>query len=316
MPRATPIRAAVFPVAGRGTRFLPATKASPKEMLPIVDKPLIQYAAEEALAAGARTLVFITGSSKRAIEDHFDSDHELEAALAQQGKQDLLDSLRGILPSEANCVYIRQPAPLGLGHAVLCARPVVGHEPFFVHLADDLIDAAVPCLKQMAAVYAEKQASVLGVQQVPRNQTDSYGIVAVGASEGRLSPVKSIVEKPKPAVAPSTLAVVGRYVLTPRIFDKLETTERGAGGEIQLTDGIAALLAEEPVYAYQFEGKRYDCGSKLGYLQATVEYALNHSSLGREFEKYLLELTDARRQLPRQGDSDGGEEKRARRQSK
>ena len=295
MSRALTIRAAVFPVAGRGTRFLPATKASPKEMLPIVDKPLIQYAAEEALAAGARTLVFITGSSKRAIEDHFDSDHELEAALAAQGKQDLLDSLRGILPAEANCVYIRQPAPLGLGHAVLCARPVVGHEPFFVHLADDLIDASVPCLKQMADVYAERQASVLGVQEVPRNQTDSYGIVAVGASEGRLSRLKSIVEKPKPAVAPSTLAVVGRYVLTPRVFDKLETTERGAGGEIQLTDAIAALLADEAVYAYQFEGKRYDCGSKLGYLQATVEYALNHSALGREFEKYLLALADSRR---------------------
>ena len=295
MSRATPIRAAVFPVAGRGTRFLPATKASPKEMLPIVDKPLIQYAAEEALSAGARTLVFITGSSKRAIEDHFDSDHELEAALAAQGKQDLLDSLRGILPAEANCVYIRQPAPLGLGHAVLCARPVVGHEPFFVHLADDLIDASVPCLKQMADMYAERQASVLGVQEVPRNQTDSYGIVAVGASEGRLSRLKSIVEKPKPAVAPSTLAVVGRYVLTPRVFEKLETTERGAGGEIQLTDAIAALLADEAVYAYQFEGKRYDCGSKLGYLQATVEYALNHSALGREFEKYLLALADSRR---------------------
>ena len=295
MPRATPIRTAVFPVAGRGTRFLPATKASPKEMLPIVDKPLIQYAAEEALAAGARTLVFITGSSKRAIEDHFDSDRELEAALAAQGKQDLLDSLRGILPAEANCVYIRQPAPLGLGHAVLCARPVVGHEPFFVHLADDLIDAAVPCLKQMADIYVERQASVLGVQEVPRSQTASYGIVAVNASEGRLSRVKSIVEKPKPAVAPSTLAVVGRYVLTPRVFDKLETTERGAGGEIQLTDAIAALLADEAVYAYQFEGKRYDCGSKLGYLQATVEYALNHSALGREFEKYLLELAASRR---------------------
>jgi UTP--glucose-1-phosphate uridylyltransferase len=295
MPRATPIRVAVFPVAGRGTRFLPATKASPKEMLPIVDKPLIQYAAEEALAAGAKTLVFITGSSKRAIEDHFDSDHELEAALAAQGKQDLLDSLRGILPAEANCIYIRQPAPLGLGHAVLCARPVVGHEPFFVHLADDLIDAAVPCLKQMADVYAARQASILGVQEIPRSQTASYGIVAVDASEGRLSRLKSIVEKPKPAVAPSTLAVVGRYVLTPRVFDKLETTERGAGGEIQLTDAIAELLADEAVYAYQFEGKRYDCGSKLGYLQATVEYALNHSALGREFEKYLLTLAESRR---------------------
>jgi UTP--glucose-1-phosphate uridylyltransferase len=295
MARASPIRAAVFPVAGRGTRFLPATKASPKEMLPIVDKPLIQYAAEEAMSAGARTLVFITGSSKRAIEDHFDSDHELEAALESQGKHELLETLRGILPSWASCVYIRQPAPLGLGHAVLCARPVVGHEPFFVHLADDLIDAATPCLQQMAEVYLQKEASVLGVQQIPRNQTDKYGIIASSASEGRVSRVDNIVEKPKPAVARSTLAVVGRYVLTPRIFDKLETIEHGTGGEIQLTDGIAALLADEPVYAYEFEGKRYDCGDKLGYLQATVEYALNHSSLGGEFEKYLLELTDSRR---------------------
>ena len=296
MSKYTPIRAAVFPVAGRGTRFLPATKASPKEMLPIVDKPLIQYAAEEALSAGARNLVFITGSSKRAIEDHFDSDRELEAALEAQGKQELLDSLRGILPSWASCVYIRQPAPLGLGHAVLCARPVVGHEPFFVHLADDLIDAQTPCLKQMADVYRERQASVLGVQVVPRNETDKYGIVAVDAAEGRVSRVASIVEKPKPAAAPSTLAVVGRYILTPAIFDRLETTGRGAGGEIQLTDGIAALLGQEEVYAYQFEGKRYDCGSKLGYLQATVEYALNHSALGKEFEKYLLELAESRRE--------------------
>ncbi len=295
MSRYTPIRAAVFPVAGRGTRFLPATKASPKEMLPIVDKPLIQYAAEEALAAGARNLVFITGSSKRAIEDHFDSDHELEAALEAQGKQELLDSLRGILPSWATCVYIRQPAPLGLGHAVLCARPVVGHEPFFVHLADDLIDAQTPCLKQMADVYRVREASVLGVQVVPRDETDRYGIVAVNSPDGRVSRVASIVEKPKPAAAPSTLAVVGRYILTPTIFDRLETTGRGAGGEIQLTDGIAALLGEEEVYAYQFEGRRYDCGSKLGYLQATVEYALNHSALGKEFEKYLLELAESRR---------------------
>jgi UTP--glucose-1-phosphate uridylyltransferase len=295
MVQASPIRTAVFPVAGRGTRFLPATKASPKEMLPIVDKPLIQYAAEEALAAGARNLVFITGSSKRAIEDHFDSDRELEAALEAQGKRELLESLRGILPSWASCVYIRQPAPLGLGHAVFCARPVVGHEPFFVHLADDLIDAATPCLKQMAVVYEREQASVLGVQQVPRAQTDKYGIVATGAISGRVSRVEGIVEKPKPAVARSTLAVVGRYVLSPRIFDKLETIGRGAGGEIQLTDAIAALLEDEPVYAYEFEGKRYDCGSKLGYLQATVEYALNHSSLGAEFEKYLFELAASRR---------------------
>ena len=232
------IRTAVFPVAGRGTRFLPATKASPKEMLPIVDKPLIQYAAEEALQAGATQLVFITGSSKRAIEDHFDSAPELEAALEAQGKADLLEALRGIVPSNATCIYIRQPAPLGLGHAVLCARPVVGDEPFFVHLADDLIDAKVPCLKQMANVYAELGGSVLGVQTVEAKETDKYGIVASESMTDRLSRITSIVEKPKPADAPSNLAVVGRYLLTPRIFDKLQNIGRGAGGEIQLTDGI------------------------------------------------------------------------------
>jgi UTP--glucose-1-phosphate uridylyltransferase len=284
------IRTAVFPVAGRGTRFLPATKASPKEMLPIVDKPLIQYAAEEALAAGATNLVFITGSSKRAIEDHFDSDPELEAALEAQGKQDLLDSLRGILPSSASCIYIRQPAPLGLGHAVLCARPVVGHEPFFVHLADDLIDAPVPCLAQMADVHAQHGGSVLGVQTVDRKETDKYGIVAVDPVSERVSRVKQMVEKPKPDKAPSNLAVVGRYLLSPTVFDKLENVGRGAGGEIQLTDGIAALLADEPIYAYAFEGRRYDCGSKLGYLEATVEFALKHANLGDQFALFLAKL--------------------------
>jgi len=285
-----PVRTVVFPVAGRGTRFLPATKASPKEMLPIVDKPLIQYAAEEALAAGATQLVFVTGSSKRAIEDHFDSAPELEAALESQGKQELLESLKSIVPASATCIYIRQPAPLGLGHAVLCARPVVGDEPFFVHLADDLIDATVPCLRQMATVYAEVGGSVLGVQTVDQKDTDKYGIVAVEKMTDRLSRITKIVEKPKPAVAPSTLAVVGRYLLSPRIFDKLERVGRGAGGEIQLTDGIAALLAEEPVYAYAFEGKRYDCGSKLGYLEATVEYGLKHPQLGDDFAQILARL--------------------------
>jgi UTP--glucose-1-phosphate uridylyltransferase len=289
--QAKEIRTAVFPVAGRGTRFLPATKASPKEMLPIVDKPLIQYAAEEALAAGARKLVFITGSSKRAIEDHFDSDHELEEALEAQGKVDLLKALKDIVPSWASCIYIRQPSPLGLGHAVWCARPVVGDEPFFVHLADDLIDAKTPCLRQMAEVYAEHGGSVLGVEQVPASETDKYGIVATDESEGRVSRVNKIVEKPRPKNAPSTLAVVGRYLLSPAIFDKLERTGRGAGGEIQLTDGIADLLADESVYAYQFEGKRYDCGSKIGYLQATVEFGLKHESLGPKFREYLLNLT-------------------------
>jgi UTP--glucose-1-phosphate uridylyltransferase len=284
------IRTAVFPVAGRGTRFLPATKASPKEMLPIVDKPLIQYAAEEALAAGARKLVFITGYAKRAIEDHFDSDHELEKELEAQGKGDLLDAVRGIVPSYASCIYIRQPAPLGLGHAVLCSRPVVGDEPFFVHLADDLIDAQVPCLAQMAQVYETRRATVLGVQTVAREETDKYGIVAAKPEDARVSRVDAIVEKPRPADAPSTLAVVGRYILSPTVYDRLERTERGAGGEIQLTDGIAALLADEPVYAYAFEGKRYDCGSKQGYLEATVEFGLKHPQLGEQFARYLADL--------------------------
>jgi UTP--glucose-1-phosphate uridylyltransferase len=284
------IRTAVFPVAGRGTRFLPATKASPKEMLPVVDKPLIQYAVEEALAAGATRLVFITGASKRAIEDHFDSDQELEQLLERQGKSDLLNQLRSVLPSYASCIYIRQPAPLGLGHAVLCAQPAVGAEPFFVHLADDLIKSDVACLAQMADVYEAKRASVLGVQVVPRSDTDKYGIVAVEADRSNTSRVRSIIEKPKPAVAPSNLAVVGRYVLAPAIFEHLERLGQGAGGEIQLTDGIAALMREEAVYAYRFTGKRYDCGSKLGYLQATVEYALGHQALGKDFRRYLKGL--------------------------
>ena len=295
MSRPAPIRFAVFPVAGRGTRFLPATKASPKEMLPIVDKPLIQYAVEEALAAGARRLVFITGSSKRAIEDHFDSDAGLEAALVAQGKQDLADSLRAILPADACCIYIRQPAPLGLGHAVLCAEPVVGNEPFFVHLADDLIDAEQPVLAQMSERYQQTGGSLIGVQQVARSETGRYGIVAVDDSGGNPARVLRIVEKPKPADAPSDLAVVGRYLLSGSIFDRLRIIGRGAGGEIQLTDGIAALLADEPVYAYRFSGKRYDCGSKLGYLEATVEYALRHPELGEQFGRYLEQFVAGRK---------------------
>src|ERR1700683_806521 len=286
----TEVRTAVFPVAGRGTRFLPATKASPKEMLPIVDKPLIQYAVDEALAAGARRLVFITGSSKRAIEDHFDPDDAPEKRLESQGKHELAEQVRSVLPSYASCIYIRQPAPLGLGHAVLCAQPAVGEEPFFVHLADDLIRSKVACLAQMAKVYEAKRASVLGVQVVPRQDTDKYGIVAVEADGSATSRVRSIVEKPTPATAPSNLAVVGRYVLSPSIFEHLERIGRGAGGEIQLTDGIAALMREEAVYAYRFEGKRYDCGNKLGYLQAPVDYALGHPELGRDFRKYLQSL--------------------------
>jgi UTP--glucose-1-phosphate uridylyltransferase len=285
------VKIVVFPVAGRGTRFLPVTKASPKEMLPIVDKPLIQYAVDEALSAGADTLVFITGSSKRAIEDHFDSNPELENVLQTQGKQDLLDTLRGILPSWASCVYIRQPAPLGLGHAVLCARPVVGNAPFMVHLADDLIDAQVPCLKQMVDVFSRYGGSVLGVQNVPKEDTDKYGIVTLEKSVApRIGKMSHIVEKPKPDKAASTLAVVGRYLLSASLFDDLAKIGKGAGGEIQLTDGIARLMQREPVYAFEFEGKRYDCGSKLGYLQATVEYGLRHPSLGPEFANYLRSL--------------------------
>ena len=285
------VKTVVFPVAGRGTRFLPVTKASPKEMLPVVDKPLIQYAVDEALSAGADTLVFITGSSKRAIEDHFDSNPELEAVLQAQGKQELLDTLRGILPSWASCVYIRQPAPLGLGHAVLCARPVVGNAPFMVHLADDLIDAKVPCLKQMTDAYAVHGGSMLGVQNVPRQDTDKYGIVTLERNIApRVGKMSHIVEKPKPDKAQSTLAVVGRYLLAASLFDDLAKIGKGAGGEIQLTDGIARLMQREPVYAFEFEGKRYDCGSKLGYLQATVEYGLKHPSLGGDFAAYLRDL--------------------------
>jgi UTP--glucose-1-phosphate uridylyltransferase len=285
---AHPVKAVVFPVAGRGTRFLPVTKASPKEMLPIVDKPLIQYAVDEALSAGADTLVFITGSSKRAIEDHFDSNPELEAVLQAQGKQELLDTLRGILPSWASCVYIRQPAPLGLGHAVLCARPVIGDAPFMVHLADDLIEAKVPCLKQMVEVFNQYNCSVLGVQNVPKQDTDKYGIVTLERSIApRVGKMSHIVEKPKPEKAASTLAVVGRYLLTAAVFEDLAKIGKGAGGEIQLTDGIARLMQREPVFSFEFEGKRYDCGSKLGYLQATVEYGLKHPSLGGEFAQYL-----------------------------
>ena len=282
------VKTAVFPVAGRGTRFLPATKASPKEMLPIVDKPLIQYAVEEAIAAGATKLVFVTGASKRAIEDHFDTDPELEDALTESGKDELLASIQGIVPEGVSCVYIRQGKPLGLGHAVLCARPAVGDEPFFVHLADDLIAGEPGCLAQMAAEYAEHGGSVIAVETVPKESTSSYGIVAVDAEDR--DRITQIVEKPAPKDAPSDSAVVGRYLLSSAIFDKLEKTGRGAGGEIQLTDGIADLLNESAVYAYSFDGVRYDCGSKLGYLQATVAYGLEHPDTGERFREHLKDL--------------------------
>ena len=279
------VKAAVFPVAGRGTRFLPATKASPKEMLPIVDKPLIQYAVEEAVAAGATKLVFVTGASKRAIEDHFDSDAELERALTESGKEELLESIRNIVPPGVSCVYIRQGEPLGLGHAVLCARPAVGNEPFFVHLADDLIAGETGCLTQMANEYAQHGGSIVAVETVPPEHTSSYGIVAV--DENDRNRITKIVEKPQPQDAPSNSAVVGRYLLAPEIFDKLEKTGRGAGGEIQLTDGIADLLDDFAVYAYPFSGVRYDCGSKLGYLEATVAFGLQHKDVGAGFREFL-----------------------------
>ena len=286
------ITKAVFPVAGLGSRFLPATKAAPKEMLPIVDKPLIQYAVEEAVAAGVTDMIFVTGRSKRAIEDHFDKAFELETSLERAGKTQMLEYVKNLLPKNINCIYIRQPESLGLGHAVLCAQPVIGNEPFAVLLADDLLDANPPVLKQMADVYDYYRGSVVGVLDVPRSETASYGIVETKPIADRLEQIAGIVEKPKPDVAPSTLAVVGRYILTPRIFHHLANQSPGSGGEIQLTDGIAALLAEEQVLAYRYEGTRYDCGSKLGYLKASVVYGRRHQEVGNEFSAYLDSLRE------------------------
>jgi UTP--glucose-1-phosphate uridylyltransferase len=286
----TIITKAVFPVAGLGTRFLPATKASPKEMLPIVDKPLIQYAAEEAISAGATELIFITGRNKRSIEDHFDNASELEASLEASGKKEVLEALKAILPSHVSCIFIRQPKALGLGHAVLCAKPVVGDALFMVILADDLIDANPPVIQQMATVYARKQCSILGVNDVLPSETANYGIVDAFEIDKNLLQLKSIVEKPQPAQAPSTLAVVGRYILTPKIFDCLAKVQPGKGGEIQLTDGIAALMQHETVLAYRFAGKRFDCGSKLGFMQANVEFALKHPEIAQDFAAYLKQL--------------------------
>ncbi len=283
----TQVRKAVFPVAGLGTRFLPATKASPKEMLPIVDKPLIQYAVEEAVAAGITDMVFVTGRNKRSIPDHFDKAYELEVELETKGKIEMLNLVRNMLPKNVNCIYIRQAEALGLGHAVLCAKPVVGDEPFAVLLADDLLDGSVPIMKQMVDQYAHYHCSVLGVQDVPREDTRSYGIVASRPIADRLETLTAIVEKPKPADAPSTLAVVGRYILTPRIFHHIENLKPGAGGEIQLTDAISSLLKEEQVLAYRYDGVRYDCGSKLGYLQAMVELGIKHHEVGNEFSNWL-----------------------------
>jgi UTP--glucose-1-phosphate uridylyltransferase len=280
-------RIAVFPVAGLGTRFLPATKASPKEMLPIVDKPLIQYALEEAVAAGMTHMVFITGRNKRAIEDHFDKAFELETELSGRGRENLLALVRDIVPKHVTCSYVRQSEALGLGHAVLCARAVLGSEPFAVILADDLIDADVPVLRQMADVFDREQRSVIAVQPIPIQDSRSYGIIQGEPVQGRLYRMTAIVEKPLPDVAPSNLAVVGRYILTAKVLDLLERVVPGAGGEIQLTDAIAALLKLEGAFGYEFLGTRYDCGSKLGYLQANVMYALKHAEVGKEFAAFL-----------------------------
>jgi UTP--glucose-1-phosphate uridylyltransferase len=283
----TKITKAVFPVAGLGTRFLPATKASPKEMMPIVDKPLIQFAVEEAVAAGITDLIFITGRGKRAIEDHFDKAYELENELELRGKSEMVNLIRNILPKHVNCIYIRQVEALGLGHAVLCAKPAIENETFAVLLADDLIEGNPPVIQQMISAHNYYNCSILGVQDVPRDETKSYGIVASRPLAERVEKVDAIIEKPKPEDAPSTLAVVGRYVLTPRIFHYLENATPGSGGEIQLTDAISGLLSEQQVLAYRYQGVRYDCGSKLGYLQATVEFGQRHPEVGAEFREYL-----------------------------
>jgi UTP--glucose-1-phosphate uridylyltransferase len=284
------VRHAIFPVAGLGTRFLPATKALPKEMLPVVDKPLMQYAVEEAYAAGVREMVFVTSRHKRAIEDHFDRTFELEDALEKAGKAALLEAVRAVKPDDMECIFVRQPQALGLGHAVLCGRAIVGEHPFAVLLPDDLMIGTPPVLAQMVAQFDAKQASIIAVQEVPSEHTRRYGIVAGKSAGDRLVDIEKIVEKPAPEVAPSRLGVAGRYVLTPRVFDEIARQESGVGGEIQLTDGIAALLRHEKVYAYRYEGKRYDCGSKEGFLQANVELALADRELGTEFRAYLRSL--------------------------
>jgi UTP--glucose-1-phosphate uridylyltransferase len=284
------VNKAIFPVAGLGTRFIPATKAQPKEMLPVVDKPLIQYAVEEAYAAGVREMIFVTGRHKRPIEDHFDMTFELEVALEQAGKQELLDIVRTVKPDDMECVYVRQAQALGLGHAVLCAQRLIGNEPFAVLLADDLMVGTPSVLAQMVAQYDEWKASIIAVQEVPPEHTKRYGIVGGTPVNDRLMDVTAIVEKPAPEDAPSRLGVAGRYILTPGVFHEIASQPRGVGGEIQLTDGIAGLLRREKVFAYRYDGKRYDCGSKEGFLQANVELALDHPQLGAGFREYLKSL--------------------------
>ena len=285
------LKKAVFPVAGLGTRFLPATKANPKEMLPIVDKPLIQYAVEEAMQSGITELIFVTGRNKRSIEDHFDKNVELEASLIASNKNLLLESIRSIIPSHVKCIYIRQSEPLGLGHAVLQAKTIINDEPFAVLLADDLTDANTPVLKQLIIQHEKEQASVIAIEDIPKEKTLQYGIVDVSGSKGNLHKINSIVEKPQPKDAPSTLGVIGRYVFNPEIFDCLEKIKPGKGGEIQLTDAIQMLLGQQSIFAYQFEGKRYDCGDKLGFMKANIEFSKKHPEIGKEFIEFLKSVS-------------------------
>ncbi|MCX7190992.1 MAG: UTP--glucose-1-phosphate uridylyltransferase GalU [Candidatus Methylopumilus sp.] len=285
------IKKAVFPVAGLGTRFLPATKANPKEMLPIVDKPLIQYAVEEAIQSGITELIFVTGRNKRSIEDHFDKNVELEASLIASNKNFLLDAIRSIIPSHVKCIYTRQSEPLGLGHAVLQAKTIINDEPFAVLLADDLTDADTPVLKQLILQHQKEQSSVIAIEDIPKEKTVQYGIVDVGDSKDNLYKINSIVEKPQPIDAPSTLGVIGRYVFNPEIFDCLEKIKPGKGGEIQLTDAIQMLLSQQAIFAYLFEGKRYDCGDKLGFIKANIEFSKKHPEIGKEFTAFLKSVS-------------------------
>jgi UTP--glucose-1-phosphate uridylyltransferase len=285
------IKKAVFPVAGLGTRFLPATKANPKEMLPVVDKPLIQYAVEEAMQSGITELIFVTGRNKRSIEDHFDKNVELEASLMASNKSLLLESIRSIIPSHVKCIYTRQSEPLGLGHAVLQAKTIINDEPFAVLLADDLTDAKTPVLKQLISQHQKEQASVIAIEDIPKDKTIQYGIVDVSTSKDNLYKINSIVEKPQPKDAPSTLGVIGRYVFNPEIFDCLEKIKPGKGGEIQLTDAIQMLLSQQSIFAYQFEGKRYDCGDKLGFMKANIEFSKRHPEIGKEFIEFLKSIS-------------------------
>ena len=285
------IKKAVFPVAGLGTRFLPATKANPKEMLPVVDKPLIQYAVEEAIQSGITELIFVTGRNKRSIEDHFDKNVELEASLIASNKNFLLESIRSIIPSHVKCIYTRQSEPLGLGHAVLQAKTIINDEPFAVLLADDLTDAHTPVLKQLILQHQKEQSSVIAIEDIPKEKTVQYGIVDVGDSKNNLYKINSIVEKPQPIDAPSTLGVIGRYVFNPEIFDCLEKIKPGKGGEIQLTDAIQMLLSQQAIFAYLFEGKRYDCGDKLGFIKANIEFSKKHPEIGKEFTAFLKSVS-------------------------